>query len=77
MNAKKINEYCSKIEEKYGLKPRRKSRCPVCGTEGRATPGNNLVWLHRVDTDNGRPEYHRWSYLSGRVVETPDRDTII
>jgi len=77
MNGKKINEYCSKVEEKYGLKPRRARRCPRCGETGKPMAGNDLVWLHRVETSNGHLKYHRWSYITGRAVDSSAEETNI
>ena len=40
---KKINEYCLKIEKKYGVKTKKKKICPQCGEEGKPTNGNDVV----------------------------------
>ena len=73
----KINEYCSKIERKYDLKAKRKTHCPICKELGKPTEGNDLVWLHQVYHEDGRPEFHRWSYATGRPVEQSAESTNI
>ena len=72
---KKINEYCSKIEKKYGVKSKKKKICPQCGEEGRPTNGNDLVWYHRVGADKSGVVFHRWSYTTGRSVDMIAEDT--
>jgi len=73
---KKINEYCSKIEEKFDLKLRKKTFCPICKQEGQPISGNDLVWYHRVGEEKS-VEFHRWSYATGRKVEEAAESTNI
>ncbi len=74
---KKISEYCSKIEEKFDFKAKRKTHCPICKHPGVPIEGNELVWYHQVHHDNGKLEFHRWSYMTGRIVELQSESTNI
>lgn len=70
----KASEFFSKVEEKYGIKLQRVTRCPICGQPGGQLEGNSLIMEHRVDNLN-KIVYHRWSYSTGRLVEHEPQDT--
>ena len=72
----KGNEHCSRVENYYGVKLKRVTRCPICRAEGTPVDGNFLVMEHKV-ADTKHVVYHRWSYSTGRKVELQTESTNI
>ena len=67
------NEYFSKVEKKYDVKVKRAIRCPICGADGNPTTKSQLVWEHRASKEG--VVFHRWSYVTGRIVELDREET--
>ena len=70
-----MNEFFSKVEEKYDVNLKRVTKCPVTGREGQPTPGNPLVWYVAYRGNKGEPIVSRWSYSTGRIVSPSAQDT--
>jgi hypothetical protein len=70
-----MNEFFSKVEEKYDINLKRVTKCPVTGREGQPTPGNPLVWYVAYRGNKGEPIVSRWSYSTGRIVSPSAQDT--
>ena len=73
--SQQVNESFSKVEEKYDVKLKRVTKCPVTGREGEPTPGNPLVWFVAYKGNKGEPIVSRWSYSTGRIVSPSAQDT--
>ena len=73
--SQQVNEFFSKVEEKYDVKLKRVTKCPVTGREGQPMPGNPLVWFVAYKDNKGTPIVSRWSYSTGRIVSPSAQDT--
>ncbi len=69
------NQYFSKVEKHYDVKIKRVTKCPITGQKGQPVPGNPLVWYVSFKGKKGEPRTSRWSYSTGRIVESESHDT--
>jgi hypothetical protein len=73
--SQQVNEFFSKVEEKYDVNLKRVTKCPLTGREGQPMPGNPLVWYVAYKGSKGEPIVSRWSYSTGRIVSPSAQDT--